>query len=53
MTYNLAPGCNLFADYIIGWRHQVGVNFGDPVGSPRNGNSLYEQGFVVSSVFLW
>jgi len=52
-TYNLAPGCNLFGDYIIGWRHQVGVNFGDPAGSPRNGNSLYEQGFVVSSVFFW
>jgi len=52
-TYNLAPGCNLFGDYIIGWRHQNGFNFGDPAGSPKNGNSLYEQGFVVSSVFLW
>jgi hypothetical protein len=52
-TYNLAPGCNLFGDYIIGWRHQIGMNFGDPAGSPRVGNSLYEQGFVASAVFVW
>jgi len=52
-TYNLAPGCNILADYIIGWRHQVGVNFVDPAGSPRNGNQTYIAGVVVSTAFLW
>jgi len=52
-TFNLAPGCNLFADYIIGWRHQVGNNFIDPAGSPANGNNTYVGAFLLSSVFVW
>jgi hypothetical protein len=52
-TYNLAPGCNLFGDYIIGWRHQVGVNFDDPAGTPKAGNNMYTAGFITSAVFFW
>ena len=52
-TYNLAPGCNLFGDYIMGWRHQAGVNFNDPAGTPRAGNNVYTAGFITSAVFVW
>jgi opacity protein-like surface antigen len=52
-TFNLAPGCNLFADYIIGWRHQAGVNFVDPLGPANQENHTYVAAFLLSTVFLW
>jgi hypothetical protein len=52
-TYNLAPGCNLYAEYIIGWRHQVGVNFIDPAGSPANGNQTYVGAALLTAAFVW
>jgi len=52
-TYNLAPGVNILGDYIIGWRHQTGVNFIDPLGSPAVGNNTYVAGVVISTAVVW
>jgi predicted porin len=53
VTYNLAPGCNLYLDYAEGWRHQVGVNFNDPAGTPLAGNQTYIGAFLASATFFW